>query len=365
MKNIFLYLLIILSVFSSCGNGNQKNEEGRLVGEKKLARQLQGKRMSYNDFWGSSIIRCYDDNLFMTSQKKDSLIVVYRIREDSIEELLYFGLRGRGVYEFNRPLYCFAGHDLAMLNIQDGGFCDKIVTIDLEHLSETPTIDYGKWQIQDVSWLRGFRIGGGFIRLSECEYLFAGARYKDANLLTYINVNNHEEKALGYWIDDNVEIPNIPKQGVYNENARLFYNERKNRLLYLSGEGWYLDLMEYNDKCVKPVRVLYDRKPHYGNQDGLNYLIYMGTVRGMFVAVTDSCIYAMPRIAEDYDTGYKGYYMNHFDEIDRFDWDGKYIETLCLNVPCYSFAVSDNDDYLYAVTDDPETGETYVSRYTL
>lgn len=365
MRQILLFLAIALSLSSSCGSGNHKTDKGRLVGEKKVTRQLQGQRMSSNDFWGGSILNCNDNNLFLTSQKKDSLIVVYRIREESVVDPLYLGLRGRGTYEFNRPLYCFTRHDLAIMNILDGGFCDKIITIDLEQMSGKTLSDHSKWKIQDISWLRGFRIGGGFVRLSEAEYLFAGARFDDANLLTYINVNNHEEKSLGYWIDDKAEIRNIPKQGVYNDNARLFYNEKKERLLYLSGEGWYLELMEYKDERISSVRVLYDRKPLYGSQDGLNYLIYVGSVRGMFVNVTDQYIYAMPRIAEDDSMMYKGYYLNHFDEIDKYDWDGKYIETLCLNVPCYSFAVSGDDGFLYTLTDDPVTGETYVSQYVL
>lgn len=364
MRILLAVIVMSFAILTSCRGPGKTPGYDRLAGEQVRRRNLTGKRMSVKDFWGRSIIGQYADKVLLTSQRQDSLFIIYTVLGDSLQNPMFFGLRGRGIYEFNSPHYNFRSRRLSIVNIQNLG-PDKIIAIEIGKMSKMVADRYDSWQVYDLTWLGNINMGGGLVQVGEGCYILTAGRFNDANLLTYIDVSNMLEKPLGYWINDGEDLPNIPKQSVYNDNARLFYNETKGRLLYLSGEGWYLDLMDYSQGTISPHRVLYNRKPQYGSKDGLNYDIYIGCVRGMYVATTENYIYAMPRVAESIDMRYKGYYLNHFDEIDKFDWDGTYIETLCLDVPCFSFTISEEDDGLFAVTEDPDNGETYVTRFTL
>lgn len=62
---------------------------------------------------------------------------------------------------------------------------------------------------------------------------------------------------------------------------------------------------------------------------------------------------------------YKGYPPYFEDEIEVYDWDGKYLHSYVTDIPFDSFYVSDDDKFLYVVTQDNETLLSEVYRYNL
>ena len=61
----------------------------------------------------------------------------------------------------------------------------------------------------------------------------------------------------------------------------------------------------------------------------------------------------------------QGYSSTYTDEIEVYDWNGKFIDNYETDRPFFTFAVSPDNRFLYTLSKDLDTEERIVMRYDL
>lgn len=220
--------------------------------------------------------------------------------------------------------------------------------------------DESRWVKVDYGQLNGLRIGADFDFWGQSDYVFPGARYGDENMLTRIGVTSPCEIPLNYWPADDYSGPPEPKLSMYLQSS-VFCNGEK--LLVATKEGRYASILDMSSGEVTET-VLYPEFPKYhADSDGLNWRRSPGCALGCRAFATDSLIFLSHCTAmlEDHHfipDNFKGYPPEYVDEIDVFDWEGNYHQTLHSSIPFLNYYVKGKT--LYLLSEDLETSFSVV-----
>jgi hypothetical protein len=360
-------VVFLLIIPSSC---RQKNREYVEIKEGDTYVLNDGIEMKTDDpdFIITRMINMHDSTLYAMSRMNDTLVNIYRIQNDSLIPSGKFLNKGNGPYEMNVYICIYQNETLSFFENQGKltkGYAVHVKSDEAIHNTQL-------WKTYDFSKISDYRIGTGYVYVSDSLLLVTGGKPNSRELLSIINLNNPETVyPLDFWPDDGFENNNFVKQAIYMSNAKLFRNERLDKYLYVSGEaGKYMEIFSIKDFQLTdrlPVCQVY---PKYKvTDDGYFSAANSGMNRGFYVYATDHYIYAKPEefTLEMLRSGqtHNGYDLNFNRIIDVFDWEGNFVRRYEADTPFYSFIVDETNGILYTQTTDPETGDSLVKKYSL
>lgn len=361
-----LHLLVIV-YFITLGSFSCSNSEKEIRHKMNVTDQIVGENLKVKNLDGRSFIAIKDSFFIMNSFYNDSLVIIYDLKDNN--RLIKVGsyiIKGNGPNEFNS----ISGQMIdEMLEIIDShGQITKLSTVNIKSLVEKE--DINNFVNQDLSWIKPFNYGGDFIRLNDSLLLLLGGDYEDRNLITMIDLNNKTKTPLNYWVEDSYNDVNIPKQMAYCSNSRVFKNKQK--VLFASGLGRYLEILTLSDQRIVDRKLIYGFTPIIEKRnDNLNYKVKFESYRGMKVRTTNKYIYVRLKTYQDENgnqlniTDFKGYPYYYNDELEVYDWDGNFIRNYQTDIPFNDFIVTDNNQTLFIVSQDIDSGEPIIVKYRL
>ena len=116
------------------------------------------------------------------------------------------------------------------------------------------------------------------------------------------------------------------------------------------------------------IKELYSHLPQYEIKQDENIRYLADGEYGILLCSTATHIYAqVGRTVKEVKQGdnYKGYPNSYFDEIEVYDWDGRFIDNYQTDRPFLTFTVSEDNHFLYTFTEDIDTKEPLIMRYRL
>ncbi|MDR1882072.1 MAG: TolB-like 6-bladed beta-propeller domain-containing protein [Prevotella sp.] len=367
-------LLIIYTVcfigFISCSKKNKITQD--FYDKNVETFVLQGVDIKTNDpdLAIIKIIGLHDSIMYMESLARDTLINVYRLRNDSLIRSHRFLNRGQGPYEIGVFGSLYDKKSKTLSFFENERAFTKGYVIDLN--SKNGTQNKESWKQLDFSGIKEYRFGHDFTYISDSLLLAIGGKYNNKEILSVIHLNNNKGEAtsLDLWPDDGYEDNPFVKQSIYMDNALILKNSFLNKYLYVSMMGKYMEIFQIKDNQIVNRQAICEIYPEYeAEEDGLNYKTEKETDRGFYVYTTDSLIYARPIefSMEELRTGgnYKGYGLGFNENVHVFDWNGNPIKKFELDTPFHSFIVDDKDSIMYTLTTDLNTDESLVKKYLL
>ena len=352
--SIGIYALCIWALISC----SQKEQQDK----KDVTDYLSGITLHSNELVGSTIICIKGDMLIMNSFDRDSVAVIYTMKGDTLEYVKHIGIKGRGPFEFEQPFFSSTEDSLYMLNTTLFGDLQNIYITSTDNIGQID--NYSFWKDYKLDWTESLKKGPCFIPFEDKLFLIIGGKLGEENILSIIDASTKEIIPMSYWIEDDYSGPVIPKQSIYMSNSRIFKNG--NKLLFACGEGRYLEIMDIKDGKIAGRAPIYCIKPEYeASPDGLNFRIKYDNYRGMQVRTTKDYIYVSLRVWTPEMEPYKGYPFYFFDEVEVYDWSGNFIKCYQTDTPFYDFAVTDDNNTLFTVTQDPESKEHFIHKYGL
>ncbi|MCM1502605.1 MAG: hypothetical protein NC115_08090 [Bacteroidales bacterium] len=219
--------------------------------------------------------------------------------------------------------------------------------------------DMSAWERTDYSGTGNIQAGMGFCMKSQDEYIVLGDRLGEKNIMSILQRNPATCAQASFWPQDGFEGPEIAKQTLYMLTSKVFCKDDK--VLYACGEGRYVSIITMGASGAMSEQKIYDEFPEYSvDKDRVNWKRSIKSRTGVMAFATDSLIYLSPREARIVNgryvpDNYNGYPPYFNDRIDVYGWDGNYIKTLCLNIPFGTFYVTDDDKFIFTVTENRES----------
>lgn len=226
--------------------------------------------------------------------------------------------------------------------------------------------DMTEWEYIDFSDIDNLGIGNDFDLLTSSDYIVLGGEYGKESILATLSEQSLSWSPVPLWPDDGYKGNALPKQMMYTRESKVFSNG--DRIFYASGEGRYFSILNISEDPVSET-FIYDEYPSYSAaSDGLNPKRDPKSKLGGTVYATDSAIYiglltCLLSPAGYVPDDYKGFPPYYTDEIEVYDWDGRYLYTCTLDIPFSSFLVSDG--HLYTLTVNLDTMLSEIYRYDL
>ena len=294
----------------------------------------------------------YSSDQLMTIPIRDSILIL-----EGHEEFLK---KGRGDAEVINALYKIYQDTIHVVSFTGTGI-DKIIKIPFAGID-----DYSSWKITGTPLYQGLYLGMNFDVLDDDIYVFAGGKIDDEGVICCVDNKDFDIEQLDFVPQDKNDCSSVVKHIVYSSESKVFVNGKN--LLYVCGKGRLALII---DSINGSTRNLYDECPVYSAAtDGINYRLSPKSHLGFYAYASDSMIYLSPILARlvngMYDPAeYKGYPSYFIDRIDVFSWEGKKHYTLCLEYPSSSFVINERGDRLYALSENPNTGDQVVYVYNL
>ena len=348
-------IILCAGLVLSCSTGPDINDR------KPVTDYISGQVLYSRDLIGDTFIGITGDTVLMEFYKADNICGIFKVEGDSlvkINEVLY---RGRGPNEFLTPMLKISGDSLYAVD-RNGRGPGKICRMSLGDLSVMGN-NHASWEGSDLTWSNPMKSGSDFQPLGEGRILLTGDVYGAMNILSVLDVRERKRTQVGYWIKDGYTGPVIPKQSIYTAGASL--SRKGDRILYVCGEGRYMELLDLRDGKIVDRKAIYSEYPKYADIDGLNFGADIKGNRGMKVYATSDYIYAMLYGSLDYSKTYKGYPCYFFDEVEVYDWEGNFVRNYRTSQPFMTFAVADDDSALYTLSMDLDTSEPQMVKYDL
>ncbi|MCI1785621.1 MAG: TolB-like 6-bladed beta-propeller domain-containing protein [Bacteroidales bacterium] len=360
MKKIFFILCVlfftVLTV--SCNNGGKRSNE-----RKAVTATLSGKELKVKDFPAYRIVGAMKGYLLCKTPIDTSRVVIYRIEEDSLRYAAGIIKKGRGPHEFLNVDFFLSKDTLYVSNSSPSGGILDIWGIPLDDISNIK--DYSRWK--GYKWSgQDIMFGFNFIKIKNNEFIVAGAIEGTRHFLSKIDFSTNKLHQFDLWPKDSTDAPLSSKQLLYMPSS-LFTNNGK--LLYACTEGRYMFISKIGDNTLgKPVEI-YSHLPDYKlKPDGCNLKYNENCEDGIYPYATSRFIYAqLSRSIKEINASadYKGYPPYYFDEIEVYDWNGKFIGNFNADRPFSSFAVSPDDSFIYTLSMNLQTKEPIVMQYKL
>ena len=352
--------LVVLGFLALAAAGCK--EARRDSGTKAVTRTVSGTELKVRDLEGYRLVCAYGDYLFLQEDRDTSRLVAYRMEGDSL--VRYKGLidRGRGPREFYYVEFALSGDSLFVSNSDPTGM-KGICGISLADMSKID--DPNTWTEYVFSeW--DIMTGLAFAPLGPGRFIITGGKSGTKEIFSLADFTKEREReALRYWPNDSTQGPLASKQMVYM-HARI--RSAGDRFVYAPSYARHMFIGAVEDGAVKERVPIYTRLPEYEVKPDGNIRYAKNSEMGIIPYVTRAYVYAYVRRADrgaDASDNYKGYPLDYFDEVEVYDWEGKFIDNYRTDRPFYSYAVTTDDRYLYAMTEDLETLEPVIMRYEL
>ncbi|MDE5678064.1 BF3164 family lipoprotein [Phocaeicola sp.] len=360
MRKIFLCLLFCLCLFA-CKN--------RVEGEVTVPEvYLDGKELLVDSFYMGKYLMLLtgDGELVMPSYLRDSVMYVGKLKGDSVITADGFLACGMGPNEISSSFSvseCCSDSVFTFLD-WNGGRLNFVYNIPVaEKKRKNKTL----WKRYTFERVVKYRCAvPALVLLSDTTLLLGAGAYCEPYVLSVVNLNTQEITPVDFWPDgDGVECPNLTRQAVYMNNARLYKNG--NQILYSCGMGHYAFIFELDGSKMVHKKVLFDVYPEYKvNADGMNYDYTSSWFSELKFFTTQKFIYVMvlkyDRVKKK---PYKEYPYYYNDEILVFDWEGNKVKKYVLDIPFNFFVIDEKDERMYTETVVLNTGEDLLRSYRL
>lgn len=342
MKRLSLLIACILCLYSCKQEIEQDYKEVPVSLEKMdLTEELSLFQLEY----------ACDSFVLATSLSQTHKIV--KITDDKVTP---FVTSGRGPMEFVYALFKAKTDTLYLLSTDQYGL-KGLVTIPMTSIENMDT-----WAQESLQTDSPLHVSTSFDIDSQRNIVLIGANMlEETNIFTHIDRKTLKRTPLGFWPEDDYEGPSIPKFSVYSNSADIYYNQKLDRYLYVSGQGAYATILKQKEDELEEEYVLFNEKPKYGAlPDGLNWGRKSGSRLGIYSFATDSLIYLAPKthFLENHEyipDNYKGYPPYFVDWIHVYDWEGNYKYTYVTDKPFVSIFVAEENSKIYLLSNDKET----------
>jgi hypothetical protein len=373
MKIISLIFISIL-VFVACAKHKSIEQlKWEEIKEKQPETVLQSTVLKHsNILWSELISGFVNDSLFLTEcWQCDTMLFLYKIKNDSIFELKYFGKKGNGPNELIHWDVSIDINKETVYGYDRTGGKIKAYKFNIENLlSESLSKKDYERLVFPYSTAQYYSKIAPF---GQNAFLALGGDIEHNGFITYFDL-----QADTLWNtdisfpDDKSNNDDIIKHGVYASDGGLLNRPSKNQFFYHCGKGWYAEIITINDDASHDRKVLATDYPLYGAaKDGLNPAFDYNTQMGINVAaVSENRIYFMiqPETLREFlyekrdNKGYPSYYD---DIVYIFDWEGNFINKYQLDRPVLLFKVDKHDTFILAATQNIKDGEIEYVKFLL
>ncbi len=352
---IFFSLLLPLAI--SCQRKNVAMNERKPVTE-----ELSGEVLHFDGIQVPSpvLLSSYGDLLLVKTTDNNAKIALCMVDGDSVKVLDRGVKKGRGPYEFIYANYCVSGDSLFVMDSNPMGFT-ALYGVPLKKVGALS--DYSNWRRYPCDGFPQMCTIGCFIRSFPSCFVACAGEPGDEQIFSLLDFNNSVVTPLAFWPDDGNECETEVKQMVYM-NASLGSGP-DGLFAYAANRGRYLAIIGVEGNKIDVKHLIYGILPKFTSRNhNVNYEKKQHA--GIIVKCTDKRIYAK-LYRDDFgeSEGYKGYPSYCFDEIEIYDWNGRFIKCIRTDRPYSTFCPSSDDKYLYTTTFNLETLEDVMIRYDL
>ena len=326
-----------------------------------MTKTIAGSEILCGDMNYPTILYSYEDYLFLGEMRDTARIAIYKIDGDTLRYVKGLINRGRGPHEFYYDYYSLSGDSLFVSNSDPTGI-KSITGISLENIEEAG--DFSKWKEYSFSE-SDLMTGLDFAKVDDGKFIVACGTPNTRQIFSLADFNSSKRIPLEYWPNDSTRGPMHAKQMVYM-HSRL--ESQRGRIAYANCNARYMFIADIDGQELVIDRELYSHLPQYKILPDENVRYSIEGEFGIDLYSTSKYIYAsLGRTVREYkeEESYKGYPFNYMDEIEVYDWNGKFIDNYQTDRPFYSFVVSSDDKYLFTTTEDLETKEPCLLRYDL
>lgn len=354
-KRIQLSLMLALTVCLVCCQGGHDNDR------KPVSGTLQGTELAAQTLEGYKIVCAYDDYLFLQESRDTSRLVVYRVEGDSLNRFRGLIDRGRGPREFYYTEFSLYGDTLFVCNGDPSGL-KQIFGISLKEMS----------QIDDRSGWREYAFPDQYLMtwdyLTEYgpgRFVVAAGEAETREILSLADCITGERVPLRWYPPDSTDATLYSKQIVYM-NCKL--RSQGDRVCYAHSYARYMFIGRVEDEALVEESMIYSSLPKYEMKADENVRYLKDGENGIDIYSTSDYIFAqVGRTRKEVEKLklYKGYPDLYFDEVEVYDWDGRFVANFQTDRPFWSFSVTPDSRFLYVMTMDLETLENVIVRYEL
>ena len=353
----FTACFVLVALAISCKENRQSNNERKPVTE-----ELSGEVLHFDGIQVPSpvLLSSYDDLLLVKTADNNAKIALCRVDGDSVKVVDRGIKKGRGPYEFIYANYCVSGDSLFVIDSNPMGFT-ALYGIPLKVAGALS--DYSCWRRYPCDGFPKMITAGYFARIGQRRFVVNAGEPGTQQIFTVLDFNDMSATPLDFWPDDGNECGTEVKQMAYMNN-RVF-GLADGRFVYGTRPGRYLSVVKADGTTIKVLSKIYDIFPQFVEKNhNIRYL--PDQHKGVNIRVSDRRLYvaAFPD-RKDGDDNYKGFPLSFFDEIEIYDWDGRFIKCIRTDRPYSTFCPSSDDKYLYTTTLNLETGDDVMVRYEL
>lgn len=357
-------LFCTLTVCFSCGR-TTVSEDPFIETDEGI--ELKAERLVSDTAFASAFVYGLlpEDRMLLYCPKSEKQFALSRLIGDSLFCEGMFLRSGRGPYEIVLPTLLFGENgryvDVAgIYNMED-----KLYRVDVSEGAGS-LFDYGRWRelpFPHRLWL------SSICAVNDSLYLAQNTTDGSA-LFCLLDIGRDELTQLDMpFPEDGIDAPARIKAIAYR--GKILKRPGADRFVYSAEYGRYILLFDLEGKSVRRAKVLSDRLPSYVPEKGggsgfsLNPHAEYGTLA---LAVTDRYVYigynGMTPEKLKTGEGYKGYPFTYNDRINVFDWQGRFVARLILEVPVEWFSVAPGDEYIVANgIESSETGKHMFVRF--
>jgi len=269
--------------------------------------------------------------------------------------------KGRGPNEFYYPEYSIGGDTLYVSNSDPGGI-RAIYDIPLSDISKIDDVKYwGKHTVAE----RDIMTGLSFVPFGKDCFIITGGKTNTKEIFSLINFNCAKRTPLNFWPADSTKGPLHSKQMVYMQSS---LSRQKDKFAYANLNSRYLFIAEVKGNNININATIYSHLPQYEIKADENIRYSENGEYGILVQSTPEYIYAQVgrKVVEVKSSAdYKGYPRLYVDELEKYDWKGNFIDNYQTDIPFYSFAVSEDNRFLFTMSQDLDTNEQIIMKYKL
>lgn len=357
IKSYSIILTIFLITQLMLGGCTSTSSESSIV-----AQEISGTQILIpEDFEGGSCRFIFGDTLTFWSHNPQYLYSLAMLKGDSIISLGNVCKRGQGPRECTFASM-FTDKDRNLFSITS--FSGNRAVINRHSATSA---DFIGNPISIDSIVRMIKCGDlSIIPLSNNRILFIGGDINDLKqIFSIIDIQNKKLIPLDYWPDDGFRGNDFIKSNIYSDNAQLFTNYN-GKYVYCTGPNRNAFIFTLDGQHVNIEKTLFDNPIKYeAASDGINYKYDPDPERLRMKATPDAIYFLMiDKDARGADA--KSYAKSNYGDIVlKYDWNGNLQNKYRLDRVVFNINVTDNDSTLYCQTENPETGETLMYRYSL
>ena len=352
-----IWALFVLLGQSSCS----LNEKSILEVE-----NLQGCLISMDAQAEGTNLHIITDNIwFLNSFSNKYNYEVAKQVADSIQVIRHSFYRGAGHGEYdNAVLALSSDKSLYVLNCSSNG--NKIYSLARIKSEKYTKGIYVPDDFYDLSGLPALRyVVKNFVVQSDSSIIICGAPYKHIDhIFSVINFKKSTLRTLNYWPEDKHHGDNLAKHSVYADNSCLFHTG--NSYMYLCGWERFAFIFTIDKNNVEVEKELFNDKLDYKEIADGNYAPLKISKQMLKMSATSHRIYAL-MIEKNINGEEPKSYMDsqYGNEIQIYDWEGNLTRHIVLDKVGCNLKVTDDDKYLYLLSQDPKTRQNKIWKYTL